>query len=307
MRALVAVGGVPGGAELREVEEPELAPGSALVRVKAVSLNRGEVRALGSAEEGWRAGWDLAGTVERAAGDRTGPVAGTRVVGLVRDGAWAELVAVPTNQLAAIPDSVTDAAAATLPLAGLTAYWTLRIGGASPDRRVVVTGAAGGVGRFAVQLAAHEGADVIAVVGRPERGEGLDTLGACTVSVGMPSSGEYHTILESVGGSSLASALGIVAPHGVIVSYGNSSGETTTFDPSVFYRRSGARLLGFLIFPEIERSGGVTADLMLLAQMVAEGHLETEIGLEVDWRDAAGAFRALLDRQVSGKAVLRVG
>ena len=307
MRALVAGRDVAGGAEVREVGEPAVDPGSALVRVTAVSLNRGEVRALGRAEDGWRPGWDLAGVVERAATDRPGPSEGTRVVGLVTGGAWAELVAVPTRQLAPIPDGVTDSEAATLPVAGLTACWTLRLAGASPEHRVIVTGAAGGVGWFAVQLAAHEGADVTAVVGRPERGEGLTELGAATVSVGMPDSGAYHTILESAGGRSLAAALRIVAPHGTIVSYGNSSGEKTEFDVSDFYPRSGARLCGFLIFAEVERSGGATADLMALAQLIADGHLETQISLEADWRQSADAFQALLDRQVRGKAVLHLG
>jgi NADPH:quinone reductase-like Zn-dependent oxidoreductase len=288
------------------VAEPDLAPGSVLVRVTAVSLNRGEVRALATAPEGWRPGWDLAGVVERSGHDSTAPAAGARVVGVVGGGAWAELVAVPIRQLATIPDGVTEAAASTLPIAGLTAYWTLLIGGASPEWPVLVTGAAGGVGRFAVQLAAHEGADVTAVVGGPERGEGLSELGASTVSVGMPASGEYHTVLESVGGPSLAAAFGLAAPYGVVISYGNSSGETTTFDVSSFYRRS-ARLHGFLIFAELERSGGATADLMLLAEMLAEGHLEAEISLEADWREAPAAFAALMDRRVRGKAVLHLG
>jgi NADPH:quinone reductase-like Zn-dependent oxidoreductase len=305
MKALVAVPGAPGGIELREVAPPELAPGHVLVRVKAVSLNRGEVRALATAAEGWRPGWDLAGIVERSGGEPTAPREGARVVGVVGGGAWAELVAVPLHRVATIPDEVTEAAASTLPIAGLTACWTLRIGGASPEYPVLVTGAAGGVGRFAVQLAAHEGADVTAVVGAPQRGEGLRELGAGSVSVGMPASGEYHTILESVGGRSLASALGLIGPRGVVISYGNSSGEATTFDVSAFYRRS-AQLLGFSIFAELERSGDATADLMLLAEMLADGHLEAEISFEDDWREAPAAFTALLDRRVRGKAVLHV-
>ncbi|HEX4539447.1 MAG TPA: zinc-binding dehydrogenase [Acidimicrobiales bacterium] len=306
MRALVAVPGAPGGAELREVAEPELAPGHVLVRVEAVSLNRGEVRALATAPEGWRPGWDLAGVVERSGADPTAPPEGARVVGVVGEGAWAELVAVPIRHLAPIPDEVRAAAASTLPVAGLTAYRTLLIGGASPDRPVLVTGAAGGVGHFAVQLAAHDGADVTAVVGHPGRGEKLRQLGASTVSVGMPAWGEYHTILESVGGRSLAAALGLSSHYGVVISYGNSSGETTTFDARTVYRRSG-RLHGFYVFAEIERLGGATADLMMLAELVADGRLEAEVSLEADWREAPAAFAALMDRRVEGKAVLHVG
>ncbi|HUF83663.1 MAG TPA: alcohol dehydrogenase, partial [Acidimicrobiia bacterium] len=96
MRALVAAPGQPGGVDLREVEEPTPRPSEALVEVRAVSLNRGEVRALGTAEEGWRPGWDVAGTVLEPADDGSGPDAGTRVVALVGAGGWGQRAAVRT-------------------------------------------------------------------------------------------------------------------------------------------------------------------------------------------------------------------
>jgi NADPH2:quinone reductase len=86
-----------------EVEEPDTAPSEALVRVAAVSLNRGEVRRAEADEPGFRPGWDLAGTLERAAADCSGPQEGSRVVGFLASGAGAELVAVPTNALAGLP------------------------------------------------------------------------------------------------------------------------------------------------------------------------------------------------------------
>src|SRR5690242_6655606 len=104
-------------AELRDPDRDEVQ-----VRVTAISLNRGETRrALQVAAPGWRPGWDFAGIVEREAADGSGPKAGSRVVGILPSGAWAERVNCRSHAVAALPDTVTDAQAATLPAAGLTA------------------------------------------------------------------------------------------------------------------------------------------------------------------------------------------
>ena len=116
MLALVAAPSRPGGIELREVEEPLAEAHQAVVAVEAVSLNRGEVKAMRAAHDGMRAGWDVAGTVLLPAVDGSGPREGARVVGLVSTG-WAQRVAVPTGFLAPIPDALPTTAAATLPVA----------------------------------------------------------------------------------------------------------------------------------------------------------------------------------------------
>src|SRR5262245_47596973 len=125
MRALVVDATAPGRLALGEVEAPRPAPSEALVRVAAISLNRGDVREVASEADGYRPGWDFAGTVEAAAADGSGPRAGTRVVGMLESGAWAELVAAPTSSIAALPEAVSFAQAATLPVAGLTALYGL--------------------------------------------------------------------------------------------------------------------------------------------------------------------------------------
>jgi NADPH:quinone reductase len=305
LRALVAAPNAPGRIEIREDAEPEPAANQAVVEVHAASLNRGEVSALRDADEGWRPGWDVAGSVIRAAADGTGPAEGTRVVGWVNGGAWAERAAVRTDHLAAIPDALSFEAAATLPVAGLTAVGVLSVTGTLLGRSVAITGAAGGVGRFAVQLAHMAGAHVTAIVGRPDRGDGLGDLGADEVSVGFAPEGEaFDLIAESVGGDSLSAAVARIAPHGVIVTFGNSSGEPASFDPRTFYRKGSATMLGYFVTHELLEGRIGSSRLAALAELVAEGRLVSQIDLVVPWTEAASAIEALLERRVKGKAVL---
>src|SRR5215204_5861682 len=118
--AVVVDPGSPGKLAIREVELRDPDRDEVAVKVTAISLNRGETRrALQVADAGWRPGWDFAGVVERAAADGSGPPGGTRVVGILPSGAWAERVNCRSHAVAALPEEVSDAQAATLPVAGL--------------------------------------------------------------------------------------------------------------------------------------------------------------------------------------------
>jgi NADPH:quinone reductase len=306
MLALVADTDSPSGLTLREVPEPEPGPDEVLVEQHATSINRGEVRRLPERPRGYVTGWDVAGTVLEPA-QTGGPPQGARVTGIVGNGAWAERVAVPTDAIAEIPGALDFARAATLPVAGLTALRALARGGMLLGRRVLITGGAGGVGRFAIQLAHRAGAHVTAVVGSSERARGLAELGADAVITGFdPDGGRFDLILESAGGDSLAAALNRVEPGGTIVAFGNSSGEPTSFDISSFYGQPGAQLYAFMVFDEIRIRRSGPADLRTLAELVADGQLETEVTLEADWREPDDAMRALMERRVGGKAVLHM-
>src|SRR5438552_13523441 len=215
----------PGRLVIRPVDEPAPQRGEAVMRVRAISLNRGEVRRASMAPAGWRPGWDLAGEVERAAADGSGPRVGARVVGLLPEGAWARRVAVPTHALAELPDKVTFSQAATFPVAGLTALHALAKGGLLLGRRVLVTGASGGVGDFAVQLARLAGAHVTASARRADQGPALRQLGAHEVVVGdeIPPSPKHNLVIESVGGRTLGTALAALERGAVCVTLGVSA------------------------------------------------------------------------------------
>jgi NADPH:quinone reductase len=306
MLALVNTPSAAMPVELREVAEPEPAADQALVEVHAFSVNRGELALLSNRPEGWRPGQDIAGIVVKAAADGSGPKEGTRVVALVDGAGWAQRVAAPTARMAALPDNVSFASAATLPVAGLTALRTVRLGGDLLGRRVLITGAAGGVGRFAVQLATLAGAEVTGVVGRPERAAGLKERGAAaTVNTVQDAEGVFDLILESAGGSSLSGAVSKVARGGIIVVFGNSSREETTISFANFAGHAGARIQAFFVY-ESGTPASMGVDLGVLASLVASGRLTPEVGLEESWHNLPRAVTALRERRVNGKAVLRV-
>jgi NADPH2:quinone reductase len=305
MRALVADRSAPSGVSLTEAPDPEPARRETLVEVRAVSLNRGEVRRMPLRTEGTIPGWDVAGVVRRAATDGSGPQEGARVVGLVGEGGWAELAAVPTNRIAELPGTVSFEAASTLPVAGLTAVRALAVGGMLLGRRVLITGAAGGVGRFAIQLAHRAGAHVTGVVRNQERGAGLKELGADELITEIAPEGEhFDLILESVGGASLGAALSRVGWQGTVVAFGASSPDPTTFDVTTFYNRGGPRLYGLRVFHELEFHQSGVRDLTFLVGELAAGRLDPQIGLTGSLWAPDQALAALLDRQVAGKAVL---
>ena len=305
MRALVNTANPEKPVELREVPEPDPAANEAVVAVRAMAINRGELRLLAGRPEGLRPGQDISGTVIRAAADGSGPKEGDRVVALVDQAGWAERAPAPASRLAVLPDTVSFEAAASLPVAGLTALRALRVGGSLLGKQVMVTGAAGGVGHFAVQLASRAGARVAAIVSRPGRGEELGELPGVKLVVGYDNlDGPFDLVLESVGGASLGASIRAAADDGDVVVFGNSSGEET----AISFRdlRGSLRIHAFHVYGSGEPPT-FGEDLGLLASLIASGDLHPQVGYEGSWEDPRPALYALRDREIEGKAVLRPG
>lgn len=288
---------------LADVEEPVAAESEALIQVRATALNFGEVHFIDHMRKpGEVPGWDAAGVVVQTAADGSGPPVGSRVVGFHGAGGWAERRAVPTENLAVLPDSVDFGPAAALPVAGVTALQSLRALGPVVGRRVLITGASGGVGRFAVQLAARAGAHVIAAVGSTARGAGLTALGATEVVVGLADVAEpVSGVLDNVGGPLLAEAFSLLDDGGSLQSIGMASNQPSTIDFEV-ERRTGVRKR---LEPFTVRTP-LGPDLAYLVELLAAVELDPQIGLRTSWNDVSEAAEALLDRRVAGKAVLDV-
>jgi len=303
MLAIVYAPGSPNDLQLGAVPEPEPADDQLVIAVRATSLNFGEVVYMAERQQaGHVAGNDAAGVVLRAAADGSGPPVGTRVAGFSPAGAWAQRHAVATSQLTVLPDSVDLASAAALPTAATTALRAVEKLGPIVGRRVLVTGASGGVGRFAVQLAALAGAHVIAAVGRPERGAGLLDLGAAEVVIGLDGLAPVHGVLDNVGGPLLTRAFGLLASGGLLLSIGSASLESSTVDfEAQRLRARGSRIEAFAA-----GSHPVHDDLERLVALLDGGRLDPQIGWRGDWTSFGEAIEALRGRLVAGKAVLDV-
>jgi NADPH:quinone reductase-like Zn-dependent oxidoreductase len=295
----------PGGLDRRELPAPEPGAHDVLIDVRAYAVNRGELHLIEQRADGWQPGQDVAGVVAQAAADGSGPAPGTRVVGVADGGTWAQRALVPSHRVAALPDAVSFADAAALPVAGLTALRALREGGDLLGRRVLVTGATGGVGSFAVQLAVAGGAHVTALVSGAARVEAARALGAHAVVTDLEEdAGRFDTVVDGVGGTVLRDAIHRLRSRGTVVAYGVAGGREPT--PLAFYDFAGeaalGRLVGLFVYATGEETFG--ADLAALAGLVADGRLRVDRSATRDWGETREVLEDLRQRRVTGKVVL---
>ena len=235
------------------------------------------------------------------------------MVGLLHSGAWAEQAAVPTNALAELEPSVTYAQAAALPTAGLTALTAIEHGRSLIARTVLVTGAAGGVGLLACQLASLAGARVVGQVRNSSSTQLVQEGGADDVVVDEDIAaaepfGPYDLIVEQLGGQALAEAMTQLAPGGTCVSVGVSIGPPgyqVQVDMGRMRRAPGANLLILNLYQELEHETA-SARLKRLVRLVANRALFPHLGVEADWHEIGAVAQALIERRFQGKAVLQI-
>jgi NADPH2:quinone reductase len=314
----------PGGAEAMRVETvpvPRPGPGEALVRLEAAGVNFIDVykrTGLYKVPLPATLGEEGAGTVA-AVGEGVAEVRpGDRVAWAGHIGAYAEYAVVPAAKLVPLPDGVDAARGAAVMLQGLTAHYLafsthpLREGD-----RCLVHAAAGGVGLLLVQIARRRGAFVIGTAGSDEKAELARAAGADEVIVytrddfvaetkRITGGQGLRVVYDSVGRTTFLPGLDLLAPRGMMVLFGQSSGPVEPVDPQLLNQKGSL----FLTRPTLGHYVATRHELLWRARdlfaWIAAGELSVRVGAEFPLADAAEAHRALEGRRTTGKVLLRV-
>jgi NADPH:quinone reductase-like Zn-dependent oxidoreductase len=304
---------------LADVAIPAVGPDEVLVRVRAASANPydwhlicGEPLLMRPGLGGIRpprrvVGADFAGVVAGVGGSVRGLAAGDEVYGSA-DGAFAELLAAPAGRLASKPAELTFAEAAAVPMAAVTALQGLRLGRLAEGQRVLVLGASGGVGTFAVQLAKHTGAHVTGVcsTGRLAlvRSLGADDVIDYTAVDPTAGTASYDLVLQLGGRYSPRAIRRVLAPRGTLVqSYGDGGrwlGPLAGIASGAVLSRVGKqRITALVAKPD-------TATLDELRGLIEGGHLRPVIDSAYLLERAAEAVALVKDGRPAGKVVVTV-
>ena len=305
--------GGPEALELAEIDRPPLGDRDALVRVHAASIHFGDQMIMRGKPKLFRPiyglgkprnrvpGLDIAGTVEAVGTGVTRFGPGEEVFGTCT-GALAEYVGTLEDKLERKPSNLTFEQAAAVPTSGLAALHGIRDAGkVQPGRKVLINGASGGVGTFAVQIAKALGAEVTGVSGTSNL-ELVGALGADHVidytqedfTQGGP---RYDLILDNAGNHSLSALRRALAPTGRLIPNSGSAGLgtfITAFVSSPFLRQQGRP---YLSVPKLK-------DLTFLKELIEAGKVTPAIDRTYPLSDAADAFRYLGNGHARGKVVI---
>jgi NADPH:quinone reductase-like Zn-dependent oxidoreductase len=300
--------GGPEVLELTEARTPDPAPTEVLVRVAAAGVNpvdwKTRIRGGFLGEPPFTVGWDVAGTVEAVGMGVTRFDVGDRVFGMPRfpreAAAYAEHVTSPSRQLARTPDGLADVEAAALPLAGLTAWQALvETADVQPGRRVLVLGAAGGVGHLAVQIAKARGAYVIGTA-RAGKHAFLADLGAdeaidYTTEEVAGRVRDVDVVLDPFGDESGRQALPALRDGGILVTLAGAA-----FASLRELAQGRVQVRSILVEPD-------RAGLEAIAGLVEAGQLRPHVSRTFPLGEAAAAHELGETGRTRGKLVLTAG
>lgn len=315
-------GAPPDVLRLEDVEAPDPSEGEVLLRVRAASANpvewhlvRGEpllVRLIAGLRrpKDSKVGGDVAGIVEAVGAGVTGLAPGDAVFGTA-DGSFAELACAKVERLARKPQAMTFEQAASIPVAGCTALQALRDHARlQPGQHMLLIGAAGGVGSFAVQIAKALGAHVTAVCSTAHlefvRALGADTLVDYTRE---EPSGRYDIVMQVAGDASVAQLRRLLTAQGTLVIVGSGTGrdgKTGVFGPltRMLIARATSRKNGRRVATFIAKIR--TPDLEALAALANDGQLHPAVERTYPLEQAAAAITQIESGHTRGKLVITI-
>ncbi|MEO8088828.1 MAG: quinone oxidoreductase [Gemmatimonadales bacterium] len=311
-----------GGPEVlryESVERPSPGPGQALVRVEATGLNFLEVyqrTGLYKVQLPFIPGSEAAGTVVEVGTGVTGVKAGDRVASLNFAGSYAEFSVAPVDRLVKLPDDAGTRLGAAVMLQGITAHYLACSTFPLHSGHVcLVHAAAGGVGLLLCQIARSRGARVIGTVSTEAKATLAREAGAHEIilytqqdfqveTMRLTGQGGVDVVYDSVGRTTFAKGLDCLAPRGMMVLYGQSSGPVEPIDPQILNRKGSL----FLTRPSLGHYVATRAELDQRASdvlsWVADGSLKVRIGHEFPLAAAAEAHTELEARRTTGKVLL---
>ncbi len=313
MRALVIA---DGRLAVEERPAPTPPPGALLVAVEAAGLNRADLAQLAGhypAPPGAPAdipGLEFAGTVVARGDGATRYAEGARVMALVAGGGQADLAVVDERHVLPVPDAIAWEEAGGFMEAFATAHDALHSQGAlQAGERLLVQGAAGGVGVAGVQLGVAAGARVVATARSPASHERLEAFGASVVApAGLEDAGPYDVILELVGGDNLARDVELLAPHGRLVVIGTGAGARAEIDfMRLMARRASVRGSTLRARSADDKADVVAALGETALRLLAAGTLSVPVHETFALDDAPAAYESFAAGGKFGKLVLTMG
>src|SRR5215218_6898279 len=312
--------GAPDVLELKDIHQPVVNDDAVLVRVHAAAVGKGDWLTVGGLPYVARMryglpkpkhpvpGFDVAGHIEAVGSNVTQLQPGAAVFGWC-EGSFAEYASVPQGQLVRKPTNLSFEQAAAVPISGFAALQALRdTGGVQPGQKVVIIGASGGVGSFAVQLAKAFGAEVTGVCSTKSlemvRSVGADHVIDYTQQDFTRSGQRYDLILEMAGNRSLADLRRALTPKGTLVLVGGSGGR--------WFMGTGRTLRAVLVSPFVGQrlwsflSKPKRADLVVLQELLEAGKLAPVIDRTFPLSETPEAIRYVGERSTQGKTVITV-